>query len=244
MQFKKVFALATLLLAIGCVAMFFLNFDTASCILYDLTNDNPTISSNKQLWEKMNGFEKVKITALPKDYLAYSKLDSKKYAPMVSGMEFYVLEKKDCYQKIVGDYRIKDFVARDKYYKNAAYFSDNNIYWGIDGRVLVKLLELRAALAEKGCDQNAINVNYGHRTPKMNEDAKGASKSRHIKGEAIDMVIGDIDKNGVYTSADKAIVLDLCERNIIKDQGGIGKYPGTRVVHIDVRGYRARWDTF
>jgi hypothetical protein len=39
-------------------------------------------------------------------------------------------------------------------------------------------------------------------------------------------------------------VLDLLEKEIIKSSGGIGRYPGTRAVHFDVRGYKARWDSY
>ncbi len=42
----------------------------------------------------------------------------------------------------------------------------------------------------------------------------------------------------------KEIVIDLLETKVIKNKGGIGKYPGTKIVHMDVRGYRARWDTY
>lgn len=58
------------------------------------------------------------------------------------------------------------------------------------------------------------------------------------------MVIKDVNQDGQYTDDDKQLVIDLLERKIIKNQGGIGKYPGTRVVHMDVRGYKARWDSY
>ena len=63
-----------------------------------------------------------------------------------------------------------------------------------------------------------------------------------IVGEALDLRINDINDDGRRTQADKQIVLDLLEQHIIKDKGGIGKYPGTMSVHFDVRGYKARWD--
>ncbi|MEL6669954.1 MAG: hypothetical protein AAFP08_13345, partial [Bacteroidota bacterium] len=80
--------------------------------------------------------------------------------------------------------------------------------------------------------------------PKENASAGGASLSRHILGQAIDMLIGDINRDGRYTDIDKQIVLDIANQDIIGDRGGIGRYPGTRTVHIDVRGYRARWDSY
>ena len=65
---------------------------------------------------------------------------------------------------------------------------------------------------------------------------------RHVGAKLIADPEDDVDGDGRYTDADKTIVLDLCEKDIIADKGGIGRYPGTRSIHIDVRGYRARWD--
>jgi uncharacterized protein YcbK (DUF882 family) len=38
--------------------------------------------------------------------------------------------------------------------------------------------------------------------------------------------------------------LDLLENEIIKNDGGIGLYPGTDRVHYDIRGTRARWNSY
>ena len=35
----------------------------------------------------------------------------------------------------------------------------------------------------------------------------------------------------------------LIENYIIKDEGGLGLYPKSDVVHFDTRGHRARWDS-
>jgi len=34
------------------------------------------------------------------------------------------------------------------------------------------------------------------------------------------------------------------EKKVIKNEDGLGLYPGTQSVHYDVRGVRARWDSF
>jgi len=51
-------------------------------------------------------------------------------------------------------------------------------------------------------------------------------------------------KDGKSTKEDKDIVLDTLEKKVIKNEGGLGSYPGTQSVHYDVRGVRARWDSF
>ena len=133
---------------------------------------------------------------------------------------------------------------KDKFYRKAKYGSDAYIYWGTKKDILVKLLELQIILKEKKLNWETIKINSGHRTPRTNIEIGGASKSRHIAGEAIDMKIGDIDNNGFYSDKDKQLILEICEKELIKNKGGIGKYPGTRVVHIDTRGYKARWDDY
>lgn len=155
---------------------------------------------------------------------------------------FYVLTKKDTYRKIAGHVRMIDLIARDEQLHELHYWSDEPVYLGIDEQIVYRLIALQDALARSGYNPDALLVRFGHRHPKLNKEAGGASKSRHIVGEALDISIEDIDGDGTYTDADKAIVLDLCEREIIAERGGIGRYPGTRSIHIDVRGHRARWD--
>lgn len=46
------------------------------------------------------------------------------------------------------------------------------------------------------------------------------------------------------TAEDKQIVLDFLDKEIIGNKGGIGLYPGTKAVHFDVRGHRARWNSY
>ncbi len=213
-------------------------------IYFDMTHDNKDIHSKEDLLEILNGFEMVKRDKLPKEYLKSSKMGMDKYSRMTQRMTFYKITKKDTYKKIVGNLRIKNFVSRDYMYYNASYQSDDVIYWGIKKEILFKLLELKNILEKRNYNFYNIKINSGHRTPYKNEKVGGASKSRHIVGEAIDLKIGDINNDGKYTDEDKEIIINICEKELIKDKGGLGKYPGTRVVHMDVRGYKARWNTY
>ncbi len=96
----------------------------------------------------------------------------------------------------------------------------------------------------QGFNETGFVVLSGFRSPAHNEAVGGASQSRHLLGQAIDIYIYDINNDGRSTQEDKSIVLDILEKEIIKDKGGIGKYPGTMNVHFDTRGYRARWDSY
>ncbi len=72
------------------------------------------------------------------------------------------------------------------------------------------------------------------------------SKSQHLKGNAIDIVVLDINNDGIYDSKDVDIATRILEK-IIRNQGGIGTYKTERflwnrqMIHIDCRGHKSRW---
>lgn len=243
MRRKLIIPVVAILLIIG-LGTYWRTREFAEQVLYDFCFKNEAVANKKVLENTLSEFETSVVQNLPKAYLEASKMQSAPYREMVASCNFYQLKKKDVYRKIVGNIRIKDLMSKDAEYQNSCYFSNTPLYWGMDKRILFKLLELQQALKSRGYNPYGFRASTGHRTPEFNEALNGASKSRHIAGEAVDLVIGDIDGNGRYTEADKSIVLELCEKEIIKNEGGIGRYPGTRVVHIDVRGYRARWDKY
>ena len=75
-----------------------------------------------------------------------------------------------------------------------------------------------------------------------------APKSRHIVGDAIDIVVMDVNKDGAANYEDVRIVKDILAQEVIGKQGGIGTYPhaydfvSRQMVHFDCRGYAARWE--
>ena len=74
-----------------------------------------------------------------------------------------------------------------------------------------------------------------------------ARRSRHLIGDAIDFIVFDINRDGKTNSKDVDIVFDILDKEIVKDEGGIGTYKNEKsfidrqMIHIDCRGYRARW---
>ena len=87
-----------------------------------------------------------------------------------------------------------------------------------------------------------IAIKHGFRHPAYNHQISGAKKSRHQFGEAIDLLVGDVNRDGRADEDDKAPLLKMLDEKIIGNAGGVGKYPGSHVIHMDVRGFRARWD--
>lgn len=51
-----------------------------------------------------------------------------------------------------------------------------------------------------------------------------ASKSKHKLGQAIDIIVLDVNKDGKSDSKDVEIVYQILDKKIIKDKGGLGTY--------------------
>jgi hypothetical protein len=76
-----------------------------------------------------------------------------------------------------------------------------------------------------------INVTSGYRPPDYNREVGGVSNSTHIDGLAADIYCDGLTTDQLY---------DICEQ-VIGTRGGVGYYPKTGFVHVDLRGYQARW---
>lgn len=78
-----------------------------------------------------------------------------------------------------------------------------------------------------------ITINSGYRTPSYNRGVGGKDKSRHLTGEAADIVVGGLTPKQVARIIEQFILEGKMS------EGGLGVYPS--FVHYDVRGYKARW---
>lgn len=213
--------------------------------VYDVTTQQQPVQSHQEIEQILHQFEEVPVEALHEDYLTWTKINQPKYQKILANTTFYKIPNKQIFKFIVGDFRIKDLLPRDDIYRFyiRTLRNDTPIYLLINKQLLYKLLDLQQALFELGYNETGFDIVNGFRHPAYNIQVGGASKSRHLLGEALDLRINDINDDGKRTQADKKIVLDLLEKHIIKEEGGIGLYPGTMSVHFDVRGYKARWNT-
>ena len=212
--------------------------------IYDVQTRQQPVQNKQEIDRVLRQFETIPIEHLDSTYLDWTKITQPNYQKILKNTSFYKIPGKAIFQFLVGDFRVKHFLPQDDYY---TYYirtlrNDAPIYFLIQKELLYKLLALQDALEELGYNKEGFDVINGFRHPAYNEKVGGASKSRHILGEALDLRINDINGDGRRTQKDKQIVLDLLEKHIIKDKGGIGRYPGTMSVHFDVRGYKARWD--
>ena len=71
----------------------------------------------------------------------------------------------------------------------------------------------------------------GYRTPQTNRKVHGKSKSYHLRGMAADISFELYDIHVIHKLA----------HNTIGKRGGLGYYPSRGFIHVDSRGYPARW---
>jgi uncharacterized protein YcbK (DUF882 family) len=126
---------------------------------------------------------------------------------------------------------------------------------------LIDKLELVLSdLKSRGVDVSGVHVLSGFRTPRYNASggntAGRADLSRHMYGDAADIfidsdgngVMDDLDHDGRITMGDSKVVeaaVSRVEAAHPELVGGAGIYPAGPghgpFIHIDTRGYRARW---
>ncbi len=125
--------------------------------------------------------------------------------------------------------------------------------------MLIKLETLLEAANDKGWKADTFFIMSGFRTPFYNAAiGNTTTSSRHLFGDASDIyidhdgngVMDDLNGDGKVTKADAVALAELAKSIAESDpvnwpQGGIGIYDSNAVhgpfVHIDARGYRARW---
>jgi hypothetical protein len=127
-------------------------------------------------------------------------------------------------------------------------------------RLLLKLELILEKVNEKGYRCDTFAIMSGYRTPCYNEAIGNGRYSRHLWGGAADIFIDenpkddmmdDLNGDGRNDHRDAAILHDIVDGLYGKPfyeifLGGLSKYEKTvshgPFVHVDVRGFRARWD--
>ena len=113
------------------------------------------------------------------------------------------------------------------------YFSDSELACkccgqlpgnGIDERLLNVLDAMREQVGP-------LELSCAYRCPSHNAEVGGAPNSQHVDGTAADVLLPD-----GMTVDQLAEVAEQCGAD------GIGRYYDSLFVHVDTRGYGARWD--
>ncbi|WP_417482457.1 D-Ala-D-Ala carboxypeptidase family metallohydrolase [Maricaulis sp.] len=137
--------------------------------------------------------------------------------------------------------------------------TDGAPYLVLSERLLVKLEGILEAANERGWRADTFTVMSGYRTPAYNAGLGNGRHSRHIYGGAADIfidsdgdgVMDDLNGDGVHDRQDAAALFDLVDSLSHNSPaftpliGGLGEYAPTSnhgpFVHVDERGWRARW---
>lgn len=96
--------------------------------------------------------------------------------------------------------------------------------------VQMPLLELLNSL--RAAYGKPLVVNSAYRSPEHNKAVGGVPNSYHTQGLAADIRPTEAHKD------DLRVLRDICNR--LNSEGGVGLYD--TFVHVDARGFRARWD--
>jgi hypothetical protein len=155
--------------------------------------------------------------------------------------------------RISEHFRLRDFLTKDQ----------ANVwpkYLVLQENLVDKLELLIGALNTRGVTVSRLSVMSGFRTPQYNERGVGAGgraqNSRHQYGDAADVFVDndgnggmdDLNRDGRVNIADARFLAQVVEE--VEQQnpaltGGVGVYSATSAhgpfVHVDVRGFRARW---
>ncbi len=125
-------------------------------------------------------------------------------------------------------------------------------------KLLYLLEDLLGAVNRAGYPAQTFGFISAYRTPWYNKSIGNVKYSRHVYGDAADIYLDvdgdgrmdDMDGDGQTTATDVRQFFDLLEsyresRSAAGYQGGMGLYKATSrhhgFVHVDTRGYRARW---
>ena len=131
-------------------------------------------------------------------------------------------------------------------------------YIVLQPKLLVKLEAALSELQKAGVKVRRFSFISGYRTPYYNAKIENVGLSRHQYGDAADVFVDfdkdgymdDVNHDGVHDIKDAQYLADIVNRMDTAPQyrhllGGLGVYKPrvgrTAFVHIDTRGYKARW---
>ncbi|MEC7986243.1 MAG: D-Ala-D-Ala carboxypeptidase family metallohydrolase [Myxococcota bacterium] len=218
-------------------------FDFILAPLYDLASRQQPVESKKDLLRVYQSFQTVRYAQIP-DWVSRYQVEKYGHSKRYQRSEFLRISWFERYRFVVGRHRVKDFMTKDRLFREHVPIPhlDKVQILCLDKQLLLRLLELKTALKKKGMNPDAFSITSGFRPSSYNQLVKGASRSQHLWGNAIDLWVSDVDKNGKVNRKDSDEVYRLLDQKIIGSKGGVGKYESYRLLHMDTRGKRARWD--
>ena len=213
-------------------------------VAYDMTHQNHDVTSFEAYKKILASYPSVRYDDLP----AYvqRRMQSKDgiARPEIRNLRFNVIPTGDAYRKLMLDKRIFHFTSSDLRPTRTWWTGKKVFYICADPWLMDRTFQLFEALKAEGYDPRAVSIQSSFRTTSHNDKVGGALNSMHLFGKAFDLNIGDVNRDGIRNQRDKQIVYTILDSKLIGDQGGLGFYPNTMIIHMDVRGTRARWNHY
>lgn len=132
----------------------------------------------------------------------------------------------------------------------AVFFLFFNNEYLADPNTRVYYHELKQTLLAKGYESNLIVIctkRFHWQNSLLVKYNNAATKSRHLCGDAIDILVFDVNNDGNADKKDVDVVYHILDKEIIGNKGGIGTYKNEKsffnrqMVHFENRGTGSRW---
>ena len=206
---------------------------------------------------KLNVFVMIPFKQLTGDYLNGYRIGKYPEIPLrhlaiYKKPKGFIEVTRDNYETLVSPhFKLNQFLCKQQ--------GDFPKYIVLKERLILKLELILEKMNEAGYPCETFNILSGYRTPYYNKLIGNVKYSRHVWGGAADIFIDenpkddmmdDLDKNGKINYHDAAIIYDIIDTMhgkhfYVPFIGGLGRYRKTSnhgpFVHVDVRGFRARW---
>lgn len=220
----------------------------------DGTRSHSKVTTVAQLDAALAQLKKIRVREMPSEIF---RRDG--YTRSYDHRSVYLVTPEQRVIPLVGDKPVGDFLSPELRFPHSWLYErlrlpeGGDAYVLLDRRALVKLLRIVNHLAARGYASGSFFIISAHRTERVNRylyrfrmrtwgKTSLARRSLHLLGRALDLIIGDLNKDGRIDVKDhRAMVCAIrsVERRHPRLRGGLGLY--ARSVHTDVRGRRASW---
>lgn len=212
--------------------------------VYDLMHSNELADNGGDLLQRYSSLPEVSWQGLPVKEKQAMQSRTRNYTDVLKRLRFKKVNAGDAYQKIFLNNRMYELTATELRPYRTWFGSKASFYICLEHELLQKAFYLLAVMRSKGLDYRVLSIRSAYRSPNHNDKVRGALNSMHLYGKALDIVIGDVDGSGKADMTDKRLVYEILDKQVIGNRGGLGFYPRTMIIHMDIRGRRARWDEY
>jgi uncharacterized protein YcbK (DUF882 family) len=130
------------------------------------------------------------------------------------------------------------------------FFLYNNSFRNVNPTTVAYYTDLKEILVKEGFRDKLLVIST-KRDNWHNElliKFGASSKSRHLDGDAIDILVLDVNDDGQMDGKDVDIVYQIIDKQILKGKGGLGTYKtedwiwNRQMIHMDCRQGSSRWN--